>query len=258
VAVSVNRHEIWEMKRFVEQELGLEFRFDAMMTPRIDCSLSPLEVRLRPEEVVELDLADPGRVGEWNTLASYLIRPQQAPGHESDVYHCGGGIHSLNVDPAGSLSLCTLSQQSGFDLRAGTLSEGWAGYVSQERGKQTRRLTKCTRCQLKSLCGMCPANAELEAGDPETPVDFLCHVAHLRALVLGWPIPEHGACEFCPGGERRAEIEGSVAALRARTEAPTQGRRAIPLPVLSVTEGAGAMGGCGSCHDQPQTGSEAR
>ncbi|MGE5125203.1 MAG: radical SAM protein, partial [Betaproteobacteria bacterium] len=59
VAVSINRNEIPGMKRFVEEELGLPFKFDAMMTPRIDCSASPLEVRLRPEEVVELDLADP-------------------------------------------------------------------------------------------------------------------------------------------------------------------------------------------------------
>ena len=29
-----NAHEIWDMKRFVEEELGLEFRFDAMINPR--------------------------------------------------------------------------------------------------------------------------------------------------------------------------------------------------------------------------------
>ncbi len=35
------------------------------------------------------------------------------------------------------------------------------------------------------MCGMCAAHAELENGDPEEPVDFLCHVAHLRALTMG-------------------------------------------------------------------------
>jgi radical SAM protein with 4Fe4S-binding SPASM domain len=257
VAVSVNKHEIWEMRRFVEEELGLEFRFDAMMTPRIDCSLSPLAVRLRPEEIVELDLGDPRRVRDWNSFASEFIRPQQAPGHEADVYHCGGGIHGLNVDPAGSLSVCTLSQQSGFDLRAGTLAEGWSGYVAEQRSRQARRVTKCTRCQLKSLCGMCPANAELESGDPETPVEFLCHVAHLRALVLGWPIPEHGACEFCPGGERRAEIEASVARLASRDGAPPPRRRALPLRVIEA--GAAAPGSCGAgCGGPQHAGLEAR
>src|SRR5437879_3166839 len=52
VAVSINRHELWDIQRFAEEELGVEFKFDAMMNPRIDCSQSPLSVRLTPEEVV--------------------------------------------------------------------------------------------------------------------------------------------------------------------------------------------------------------
>jgi radical SAM protein with 4Fe4S-binding SPASM domain len=244
VAVSINRHEIWDMKRFVEDELGLPFKFDAMMTPRIDCSASPLAVRLRPEEIVELDLSDPGRVVEWDRFASEFIRPQHAPGHESDVYHCGGGVGSFNVGPAGEMSLCTLSQQSSFDLRGGSVEAGWTGYVRDQRSKQIRRVTKCTRCQLKSVCGMCPANAELESGDPETPVEFLCHVAHLRARVFGWPVPEHGECEFCEG-PRVAELERSAAALRERVGIQRAPRRVLPLRVLR--QPVGEAPGCGGC-----------
>jgi molybdenum cofactor biosynthesis enzyme MoaA len=65
MALTVNQHEIWEMKRFVEEELGLAFRFDALVNPRYDCSQSPLDVRLTPAEVVKLDLLDPKRVAEW-------------------------------------------------------------------------------------------------------------------------------------------------------------------------------------------------
>lgn len=249
VAVSVNKHEIFAMKRFVEEELGLDFKFDAMMTPRIDCSLSPLEVRLRPREIVELDLADPDRIADWNRFAADFIRPQQGQGHEQDVYHCGGGVHALNVDPAGSLSICTLSQQGGFDLRQGTFAQGWSGYVAEQRGRQVRKVTKCTACQLKSVCGMCPANAELETGDAETPVEFLCQVAHLRALVFGWPVPAHGDCEFCPPGTRRAEIEADAGALRGERTATTARPRPLPLPVLrasaSAPEPAGCCGGRG-------------
>jgi len=36
MAITINKHEIWEMKRFVEEDLGLEFKFDAMINPRID------------------------------------------------------------------------------------------------------------------------------------------------------------------------------------------------------------------------------
>jgi len=249
VAVSINRHEIWEMKSFVEDELGLPFKFDAMMTPRIDCSSSPLAVRLRPEEIVELDLSDPGRIAEWDRFASEFIRPPQAQGRESDVYHCGGGVHSFNVGPAGEMSLCTLSQQSGFDLRTGSVEAGWTGYIEAERSKKIRRVTKCTRCQLKSVCGMCPANAELEAGDPEAPVEFLCHVAHLRARVFGWPVPEHGLCEFCDG-PRVAELESAAQALRARIGTSRSPRRAVSLRVIRDAAGPGGCGGCGAATAQ--------
>jgi MoaA/NifB/PqqE/SkfB family radical SAM enzyme len=58
MALTVNQHEIWEMQRFAEEELGLEFRFDALVNPRFDCSQSPIDVRLTPAEVVKLDLLD--------------------------------------------------------------------------------------------------------------------------------------------------------------------------------------------------------
>ena len=37
-----------------EEELGVEFKVDGQINPRIDCSQSPLAVRLTPEEVVAL------------------------------------------------------------------------------------------------------------------------------------------------------------------------------------------------------------
>jgi radical SAM protein with 4Fe4S-binding SPASM domain len=248
VAVTVNRHEIGDMKRFVEEELGLPFKFDAMMTPRIDCSRSPLEVRLRPEEVVALDLEDAGRTAEWGRFAEDFIRPQQPAGRGRDVYHCGGGVNSFAVDPGGRMSICVLSHREGFDLRAGTVAEGWEHFLARVRDKQVTRVTKCTACQLKSVCGMCPANGELEGGDPETPVEFLCHVAHLRALALGWPIPAHGECEFCPDGVRHAEVRASAARLRERTGSPRGRRRAIALPVMTdLGTAPGCGSGCGSC-----------
>ena len=70
--------------------------------------------------------------------------------------------------------------------------------------------TKCVACDIKILCNMCPANAQLECMDAESPVDYLCQVAHLRAYCFGIPIPPHGDCEYCEGGCRHAEIMQEV------------------------------------------------
>jgi MoaA/NifB/PqqE/SkfB family radical SAM enzyme len=210
VAVSINKHEIGAMKEFVEDELGLEFKFDAMINPRIDCSQSPIAVRLKPHEVVQLDLDDPRRTSEWNAFQQKFGGVASQPDH--GLYHCGGGMNSFAIDPYGLMSICVLSQKDKYDLRQGSFAEGWTKFLHNVRvNKKISMLTKCFRCGIKAMCGMCPANGELESGHPEKPVDFLCHTAHLRARVFGMEIPEHGCCEYCAGGSRVQELEFSLA-----------------------------------------------
>ena len=82
-----------------------------------------------------------------------------------------------------------LSEVERFDLRQGPVSDGWEKFLRKVRARPISRITKCTACRLRGLCGMCPATAQLENGDPEEPVDYLCQVAHLRALAVGDPDP---------------------------------------------------------------------
>jgi radical SAM protein with 4Fe4S-binding SPASM domain len=251
MALRANRHEIWEMKRFAEEELGVEFKFDAMINPRIDCSDSPLAVRLTPDEVVALDLLDPRRMSEFQSFCERFNGPVLTDERADDLYHCGGGITSFAIDPEGRMSLCVLSRRDPYDLRTGTFREGWEECVRKVRSRKATRLTKCVACEIKAMCGMCPANAELEAGDPETPVEFLCHVAHLRAHALGIAVPPHGACEYCEGGERHRDLMTSLARLRAATQVERPAphppdpvpARGVSAPVGSAAGGAPASGG---------------
>ncbi|MGH9443507.1 MAG: radical SAM/SPASM domain-containing protein [Thermoanaerobaculia bacterium] len=250
VAVTVNKHEIWEMKRFVQEDLGLPFKFDPMINARIDCSLSPLAVRLSPPEIVEMDLEDPGRVAEWKTFSSRFIGPSHAPGKEDELYHCGGGISSFALDPAGRMSICVLSHFDTYDLRHGTLDEGWNHFLARVREKKVNRVTKCNACHLKSVCGMCPANGELESGDPESPVDFLCHTAHLRAEVFGWNVQPHGECEYCEGGSGYSTVQVEASLVRERKPVAKPGGFLPSLasgPGTLPSAGSGCTTGCGSC-----------
>jgi radical SAM protein with 4Fe4S-binding SPASM domain len=253
VAVTINKHEIWDMKRFVEEELGLEFKFDAMINPRIDCSQSPLAVRLRPQEIVELDLQDPERVAEWKRFAAQFSGPVHTAGHSDELYHCGGGINSFAIDPQGKMSICVLSHVDTYDLRTGNFREAWESFLFKVRQRKITRPTKCTACEIKALCGMCPANGELEAKDPESPVDFLCQVAHLRAQALGLLIPPHGECEYCQGGRGYQELMRSVAALQdctaARPLAPRGDGMLLPLVRVETKDTVlgCSSGGCSAC-----------
>ena len=93
---------------------------------------------------------------------------------------------------------------------------------------------------------MCPANGEMENHDRESPVEFLCHVAHLRAAALEIEIPEHGDCEFCAGGERHGEMMQSARRI-ANKEIDIEGWQEPVqlLPILS-NPGSSALTGCGT------------
>jgi radical SAM protein with 4Fe4S-binding SPASM domain len=195
--MTTNKQELWEMKRFAEEELRLEFKFDPMINPCIDCSQKPLSVRLSPQEVVELDLRDPKRVTEWKKFTERFNGPVYAPGQSDELFHCSAGFNAFAIDPYGMLNICILSGKDSYDLRKGSFRDGWGNSIFHLRQQKITRQTKCVHCEIKAMCGMCPANAELENKDPEEPVDFMCQVAHLRAKALGISVKPHGECEYC-------------------------------------------------------------
>ena len=247
VGTKVNRHEVASMKQFAEQELGVEFKFDSLINPRIDCSQAPLNVRLSPEDVVALDMHWPKVAAEHRK--SLAMEIDQPPAHFDTVYSCGGGLKSFAVDPYGHMSICVLSHQDTYDIRTGGARTGWDHFLLSVRRRKATRPTKCTDCRLRAVCSMCPANGELENGDPESPVEFMCEVAHLRALTLGFEVPEHGDCEFCRDPERHTALRDSVRRITSRETTPAAwtGPQSI-LPILNNSQSATGCGGCGSFH----------
>lgn len=243
VAVSINKHEVPRMREMA-QELGVDFKFDSMMNPRIDCSASPLAVRLAPHEVVEMDLVEPKVVAEWRKMATRFAPPPPEEGETPQIYDCGGGVNSFAVDPYGDLSICVLSHVDRYNVAKGSMTDGWNDFMVGVRTKPSTRLTKCTTCALKSLCGSCAAMGELENGDAQAPVDFLCHVAHLRAMTFGVPVRAHGDCEYCPDGEKHEMVRMTAEALRTAGADQLAAAAAVTPAETASTCGSG---GCSSC-----------
>jgi radical SAM protein with 4Fe4S-binding SPASM domain len=176
-------------------------------------------VRLSPTEVVELDLKEPNRKNEWVKFCEHFKRPAHNPAEEGvDLYACGGAHNAFAIDASGKLSTCVLWHGESYDLRKGSFKEGWEEFLLKVSRKKATRKTKCLACELRNMCGMCPANGVLECGDAEESVDFLCQVAHLRAYALGIPISPHGECEYCPGGTKHQEMMEMVAKLEMRAQ----------------------------------------
>jgi hypothetical protein len=53
------------------------------------------------------------------------------------------------------------------------------------RARNADYLDRCARCFIKALCLQCPARSWSEHGTLDTPVEYLCDVAHAEARSLG-------------------------------------------------------------------------
>jgi radical SAM protein with 4Fe4S-binding SPASM domain len=154
-----------------------------MINPRIDGGRSPLAVRLGAADVVALDTADERRAAAWREAAARAARA--GPAQCETVFHCGGGLNSFAIDPYGRLGVCVLARRETYDLRAGTFHDGWERFLRAVRERPRSRAGRCAACSLRRLCEMCAACGELENGDPESPVEYICAVTRERARALG-------------------------------------------------------------------------
>lgn len=141
-------------------------------------------LRLAPEEVAAAD-------GDGNAsrreVAQFGARFMGPPGDR--LFTCGAGEAGC-VDANGRYQMCLLLRhpETVFDLGQGTLREALTEFfplVRELRATHPAYLTRCARCFLKGLCEQCPAKSWAEHGDLDTPVEYLCEVAHARARRLG-------------------------------------------------------------------------
>lgn len=106
------------------------------------------------------------------------------------LFSCGAG-HGVCVDAYGLAQPCLLLRHPDtvYDLKRGSLKEALAEVFprlrAETRAANPDYLARCARCFLKGLCEQCPAKSWSEHGTLDTPVEYLCRVAHAQALDLG-------------------------------------------------------------------------
>jgi len=181
-AMVQNRHELGALAEFAES-LGSSFRFDALLTPRLDHMedhYGPYDYGLSLQDCVDLEFASAARAEAW---VSYAERVEAVP-RQDTAYACGAGLYSFFVDARGQLSMCVLSRHPSYDLKVGTFREGWELLRrTRQEIRDDQASLECRACELWAFCQQCPARAQLEHG-PEAVserVEWLCELAHLRA-----------------------------------------------------------------------------
>ena len=179
VLMTMNRHELPQMKAYAKQ-LGVEFRYDGMLWPRLDGGQQPFEYRLSAEEMLTLDRQDPERWRKWEETAANFSDQLVRNDH---VYSCGAGFRSFHIDSAGRMSICTMARRPSYDLSEMSFLQAWErlGALRERRRKLN---TPCRTCTVGSLCTQCPGWSQAMHGDDETPVEFVCELGKLRAQAI--------------------------------------------------------------------------
>jgi radical SAM protein with 4Fe4S-binding SPASM domain len=182
VVTTANYDEFLAIREYARREFGIGFRYD----PNINFrkvegrdGAAPARVRVSPARIVALDLAIDAEQGDLRAQFQTA-----SPLRSEHVFSCGAGINTFHVDPYGRLSSCMMVPSIGYDLRQGSFAEGWASLLERIVNRRKTRTVRCDTCAIAGTCDSCPGWGELEHGDLEAPVDYLCEISHRRANAL--------------------------------------------------------------------------
>jgi radical SAM protein with 4Fe4S-binding SPASM domain len=118
------------------------------------------------------------------------------------LFACGAAGHALSIDAYGRAQACMGLRAP--ELSVDILSTSLADVLARHGGLRDicavnpEYLRRCGRCLIKGLCEQCPAKSWTEHGTLDTPVEYLCEIAHAQARYLGWLGEEENAWDRAP------------------------------------------------------------
>jgi MoaA/NifB/PqqE/SkfB family radical SAM enzyme len=191
---------------------GYTMNFD-LRARRDDQGKNRLIRRLRfsPEETLAMKTREPDRyVQEMKQFAAKFMGPAG-----NKLFTCGAG-QSVCVDAYGRAQMCMLlrhpdtvypldrelHKQSHPETDLLPLEYALTGFFPRVRESSVagnpEYLKRCAVCFLKGLCDQCPAKSWEEHGTLDTPVEYLCRLAHAQADYLGLLLANEKSWEVKP------------------------------------------------------------
>jgi radical SAM protein with 4Fe4S-binding SPASM domain len=172
--MKVNVSELGKVRKLA-RELSAEFHFGYVVTPKINGSKEPLDLRVAPEQIKFL--IESGEI----PLPS-KVRPEK----HIDSPLCSAGRDMCAITAYGDLIPCVTIPKKCGNLKKKSFSEAWTSDELEElRRKRKKDLIACSSCGLASVCSRCPGLALLEEGEMLSPSRFSCEVAEAIGNCLG-------------------------------------------------------------------------
>ncbi len=197
-----NRGEIEEFRRWaatitwMDQAPAYAINFDLRARRDDGGNRRIRKLRVSPADMVQFLSRDHN--GYFKSMREFCGRFAGVTG--DTLFACGAGARSGCVDAYGHLQPCMLVRHPAtvYDLAGGSIRVALNEFfpqVRQMRATNPEYLRRCARCFLKGLCEQCPGKSWMEHGTLDTPVEYLCEIAHAQARYLGLLSQEEVAWE---------------------------------------------------------------
>ncbi|HHE31062.1 MAG TPA: radical SAM protein [Chlorobaculum parvum] len=166
-------------------------------------------IRATPEEVVRL-LREQADEKYFLEMQQFCAKFMGASGEK--LFSCGAGKEGGCVDAYGMLQPCLLLRDPTlvYDLKKGSLLDGVRDFfpmLQELKVANAEYLKRCARCFINGLCEQCPARSWSENGTLDTPVEYLCDIAHATARFLGLIGEKENAWEVSNPSARIAKLQ---------------------------------------------------
>lgn len=153
---TVNQEEVSASRALVEDH-GFKFQYCLDLMPRTDGDCTPLKYRLSPEDKHRIDhtLLSPPEDGVVEDTC----------GSSSSFIECACGKSHFAITPYGEMNLCVAFPIPKYNLREGSVKEGWEVLKhTVDRAAPTINY-ECPTCEVRPHCRQGRSDAWLETGD---------------------------------------------------------------------------------------------
>lgn len=141
-----------DVKKLVE-DLGANFYYDVILTPKDNLDRSPQELGLTKEQMEFF----------YDSIAAGNITPDN---RDINDYICNAGIATMAVSPDGEVYPCVQLRHSAGNIRERSIEDIWRdGEIFKRLRSYRIRDYKCGSCPLLNYCSPCIGLIDMETGD---------------------------------------------------------------------------------------------
>ena len=153
---TINCEEIQACRHLVES-LHIKFQYCLEIMTTVTGDRTPLQYRLAPDEKVRID----------QDLLSYRLTPtpEESCSTNQSFIECACGQSRFAITPYGEMNLCTAFPIPRYNLRTGTVKEGWEILKQTVDQAHPSHRYECPTCEVRPHCRQGRSDAWLETGD---------------------------------------------------------------------------------------------